>query len=217
MTLRVLIADDHQLFAEGLRNLLRAGGMEVVGMASNGLEALYQAQAHRPDVVLMDIQMPRCDGLQALRLIRQKMPEVKVVMLTMSEDDTDLFTAIKYGAAGYLLKNLDSEEFFQYLACVARDEAALPPTLAAKVLEEFARPTRSPAPSAPAPGAELTERQLEVLRLIAAGCTNREIAHKLFITERTVKYHTREILQKLQLRNRAEAVAYAIRSELVTV
>jgi DNA-binding NarL/FixJ family response regulator len=164
----------------------------------------------------MDIQMPRCDGLEATRLIKQELPEIQIVILTMSADDQHLFEAIKAGACGYLLKSLDAEQFFDLFAGLARGEAPMTRDLAAKILTEFAQQARRPPPS-PLPTTEpdsLTERQLEVLRLMAQGYTNQEIAAVLFITERTVKYHTREILQKLHLRNRAQVIAYAAHSGL---
>jgi two-component system NarL family response regulator len=223
--MKVLLADDHPLFLEGLQNLLAARGIEVAGVARDGFEALEQARRLRPDVVLMDIHMPRCNGLEATRLIRSELPDVQVVILSSSAEDAQLFEAIKLGASGYLLKSLDGEEFFTLLDGLERGEAPMSRDLAARILAEFAQQAnRAAAPPTPpatdkASGSEsidaLTERQIEVLQRIVQGDTNQEIADALVITERTVKYHIREILQKLHLRNRAQVVAWAMRSGLV--
>lgn len=214
--MKVLLADDHALFKEGLRNLLTARGIEVVGNASDGIEAAEQARARRPDVILMDIQMPRCDGLKATRLIKAELPEIKIVMLTTSADDEDLFESIKSGASGYLLKSLDAERFFELLSGVAKGEPAISPDLAARILREFAHQKNTPEAQAVDDGPDrLTARQAEVLELVVQGKTYKEIASTLDITERTVKYHMQEILQKLHLRNRSEVIAYAVREGLV--
>lgn len=215
--MNILLVDDHPLFLEGLGNLLTAHGLNVVGTASDGFEALAQARALHPDVVLMDIQMPRCNGLQATRLIKTDLPEVKIVMLTVSADDEDLFEAIKSGAAGYLLKSLKAEKFFELLAGVAQGEAPISPDLATKILREFSHPRASAeTATVDAPERGLTARQIEVLQLVVQGCAYREIATELCITERTVKYHMKEILQTLHLHNRTQVVAYALRTGLVT-
>jgi DNA-binding NarL/FixJ family response regulator len=216
--MKVLLVDDHPLFQEGLRNLLLSRGVEVVGTASDGLEALEQARAWAPDVILMDIQMPRLDGLAATRLIKAEMPSIKIVMLTVSAHDEDLFEAIKSGASGYLLKSLKADKFFELLAGVAQGEAPISPDLAARMLTEFAhqarraeeRPTAEEEPDA------LTARQIAVLELVVEGRAYKEVAAALYITERTVKYHMKEILEKLHLRNRAQVVAYAVRMGLKT-
>ena len=213
--MRVLIADDHPLFRDGLRSLLEARGIEVVGEARNGREAVERARRLDPDVVLMDLSMPEVNGLAATRLISAAVPNVKVVILTASEDDADLFEAIKSGAQGYLFKNLDSNELFRLLEGVARGEPALTPGLARKLLGEFARPAAAPRVPADAP-AELTDREREVLDLLVQGITtNRELAERLVVSENTVKYHLRNILDKLHLQNRAQVVAYALRQGLV--
>lgn len=213
--MRVVIADDHPLFRDGLRSLLEARGIEVVGEARNGREALDQARRARPDVVLMDLAMPEVNGLAATRLISAELPSVKVVILTASEDDADLFESIKSGAQGYLFKNLDSDQFFRLLEGVAHGEPALTPGLARKLLGEFARP--APAPRALAePPSELTDREREVLDLLVQGVTtNRELAERLVVSENTVKYHLRNILDKLHVQNRAQVVAYAVRQGMV--
>jgi DNA-binding NarL/FixJ family response regulator len=209
--MRVAIADDHPLFRDGLRSLLELRGIEVVGEARNGREALEEARREHPDVILMDLSMPELNGLAATRLISAELPEVKVVILTASEDDADLFEAIKSGAQGYLFKNLDSDEFFRLLDGVARGEPALTPGLARKLLGEFARPAPAPRTAAEAPVA-LTDREREVLDLLVQGITsNRELAERLVVSENTVKYHLRNILDKLHLQNRAQVVAYAVR------
>ena len=212
--MRLLIADDHPLFRDGLRSLLEARGMEVVAEARDGREAVEQARRWHPDVVLMDLSMPEMNGLAATRLLSAEQPETKVVILTASEDDADLFEAIKSGAQGYLFKNLDSEAFFRLLESVARGEPALTPGLARKLLGEFARPTPPRAPSESSPEA-LTEREQEVLELLVQGVTsNRELADRLVVSENTVKYHLRNILSKLHVQNRAQVVAYAVRHGL---
>jgi len=214
--MKVLLVDDHPLFLEGLQNLLAARGIEVVGTAGDGLEALEKARALRPDLILMDVQMPRCDGLAATRLIKAEMPTVKIVMLTVSEEDEDLFEAIKSGASGYLLKSLDADKFFQLLSGLERGEAPLSPGLAARILEEFARSAALAGLAAEAGKVtDLTPGQIEVLTLVAQGMTYREMGEALHLSERTIKYHMGEILKRLHLQNRAEVIAYAVRMGLV--
>lgn len=211
--MRVLIADDHALFRDGLKSLLEARGVDVVAEASNGRQAVELASQKQPDVVLMDLNMPEMGGLDATRLLSAELPEVRVVVLTASEDDQDLFEAIKSGAQGFILKNLESDEFFALLEGVARGEPALTPALARKVLGEFARPAKRQAPG---PRDELTERERAVLELLVQGVTaNRELAERLMISENTVKYHLRNILDKLHLQSRAQVIAYAVRHGLV--
>ncbi|HEY3063594.1 MAG TPA: response regulator transcription factor [Chloroflexota bacterium] len=214
--MRVLIADDHPLFRDGLRSLLEARGIDVVGEAKTGREAVDQSKRLRPDVVLMDLNMPELGGLDATRLISAEQTNVKVVVLTASEDDANLFEAIKSGAQGYLFKNLDSNEFFRLLEGVARGEPALTPGLARKLLGEFARPTAPASSSATDEAQSLTEREREVLNLLVQGITsNRELAERLVVTENTVKYHLRNILDKLHVQNRTQVVAYAVRHGIV--
>jgi DNA-binding NarL/FixJ family response regulator len=214
--MRVLIADDHPLFRDGLRSLLEARGIDVVGEAKTGREAVDQSKRLRPDVVLMDLNMPELGGLDATRLISAEQTNVKVVVLTASEDDANLFEAIKSGAQGYLFKNLDSNEFFRLLEGVARGEPALTPGLARKLLGEFARPAAPAQPAATNEAQSLTEREREVLNLLVQGVTsNRELAERLVVTENTVKYHLRNILDKLHVQNRAQVVAYAVRHGIV--
>ncbi len=211
--MRVVIADDHALLREGLRGLLQARGIDVVGLAENGREAVGLAAEHKPDVVLMDLSMPVMGGLAATRLIVSDVPDVKVVVLTASEDEADLFEAIKSGAQGYLLKDLKPDELFRMLEGVQRGEPALTPTLARKVLGEFARPSGTRHERA---SDELTEREREVLELLVSGVTsNKDLAERLIVTENTIKYHLRNILDKLHVKNRAQVIAYAMQHRLV--
>jgi two-component system NarL family response regulator len=225
--MRVLLVDDHPLFLEGLRNLLVSEGIQVAGLAHDGLEALAQARHLRPDVILMDIQMPHCNGITATRLIKAEIPDCQIVMLSMSEADQDLFEAVKSGASGYLLKSLDADDFFAYLADLQAGHPPFSPGLAAKILAEFARQTPQPEPGAahvsttpihPTGGAQpdgLSARQVQILTLVAQGQTYRQVAETIGITERTVKYHMGEILDHLHLQNRAQVIAYATRMGFV--
>ncbi len=212
--MRILIADDHSLFRDGLRSLLQAEGHEVIGEAKNGNEAVALARELKPDVVLMDLQMPELDGIGATKAIVAELPEMKVVMLTASEEEAKLFEAIKSGAQGYLLKNLEAEEFFDLLERAQRGEPALTPALARKLLQEFAKPVEPAA--APQSEDALTAREREVLELMVEGVTsNRRLAKRLNLSENTVKFHVRNILDKLRLHNRAEVVGYALRHGIV--
>lgn len=209
--MRVLLADDHALFRAGIESLVRAWEIEVVGHASDGQEALDQTRRLRPDLVLMDINMPGCNGIEATRLIKAELPETKVVMVTVSDDDEDLFEAVKNGADGYLLKDMSEEQLNCTLEAVAAGKPPLSPTLAARIFEEFARSGRT---SGEKEVAALTPRESEVLRLLAAGSTNREIAAVLEVTGNTVSFHVKNILAKLHVKNRAQAAAYAVGSGL---
>ena len=228
--MRVLLVDDHGLFLEGLRNLLTSEGIEVAGMAHDGFEALACARRLHPDVILMDVQMPRCDGVSATRLIKAEMPGCKIVMLTMSDDEQDLFAAVKSGASGYLLKRLDADKFFHYLSDLQAGQPPFSPGLADRILQEFTQ-QRAPAdglpPSSRPAGAEsasevrperstpLSQRQIQILTLVAQGQTYRHVADTIGIAERTVKYHMAEILERLHLENRAQVIAYATRIGLL--
>jgi DNA-binding NarL/FixJ family response regulator len=214
---RILIADDHALFRDGLRSLLQVEGHEIIGEAKNGREAVELTRALQPELVLMDVNMPELDGISATKLIVTENPAMKVVILTASEEETKLFEAIKSGAQGYLLKNLEAEEFFDLLDRASRGEPALTPTLARKLLQEFAKPH---VPAAPEPASQdqdsLTAREREVLELMVEGVTsNRKLAKRLNLSENTVKFHVRNILDKLRLHNRAEVVGYALRHGIV--
>lgn len=206
--MRVLLADDHALFRAGIASLLEAWGHEVVGQAGNGDEAVALARELRPDLVLMDLSMPGCDGIEATRRIRELTPDVKVVIVTVSDDDTDLFEAIQKGAEGYLLKDLSDEDFGRTLEAIERGEPTLRADDAARIVDVFVERSSEAQRDDPA----LTERERDVLRLVAEGATNREIASALGISENTVSFHVKNILAKLRLKNRAQATAYAIRA-----
>jgi DNA-binding NarL/FixJ family response regulator len=214
MTVRVLIADDHKLFRQGLIGLMetREDLVEVIGEAATGQEAVELVERLRPDVVLMDIYMPEGDGLQALRQIRERFPDVHVVMLTSSENDEHLYQAVRFGAAGYLLKNLDAGELFSLIGGVMQGEAAMTREMASRLLKGVARRSVDSSRGEEA----LTERELAVLRLVAVGASNQEIADKLMISVNTAKSHIRSILDKLQLANRTQAANYAIHHGLVS-
>jgi DNA-binding NarL/FixJ family response regulator len=218
--MRILLADDHGLFVEGLSNLLRAGGYTVVGAARDGLEAVQLARSLHPEVILMDVRMPRCNGVAATRLIQAELPEIKIVMLTTSSEDSDLFDALRSGASGYLLKNLQPNELFDYLAGLARGEAVLSRELSARVLAEFAHQAARLDESAAQVASsdrecpELTPRQCEIIHLVAEGLSYKEIGAALAVSENTVKYHMGEILQRLHLKNREQVLAFALRSGL---
>ncbi len=208
---RLLLADDHPLYLDGLRNLLTARGMNVIGLAYDGVEVQEKARALRPDVVVMDVNMPRCDGLAATRAIKAEFPEMKVLMLTVSEDEHVLFEALKSGASGYLLKNLDANRFCAAITGLLRDETPIAPRLAGRMLAEFTRLAGTPATAAgPASAAapDLSPQQWDILRRVADGIPYKEIAVAMYITEQTVKYHMNQILERLHLENRAQAIAY---------
>ena len=212
--MRILIADDHALFRDSLRSLLEAHDLEVVAEAKDGKEAVEMAWDTKPDVVLMDLTMPEMDGLEATKQLAAELPDVKVVILTASDDDTHLFDAIKAGAKGYLLKDLESGQFFSLLEGVERGEPALTPAVARKLLDEFARPKRQ-AKEQYDPDA-LPDRGRQVLELMVQGTTsNRKLAKLLGVSENTIKFHVRNILDKLHLHNRAQVVAYALRKRIV--
>ena len=212
--MRMVIADDHVLFRDSLKSLLETKGYEVVGLASNGKEALALAHRLQPELVLMDLSMPEMDGLEATRRISAELEDVKVVVLTASNEDDDLFEAIKAGAEGYLLKDLQADRFFALLEGVGRGEPALTPLLARKLLTELKTP-RSEETKASDPDA-LTQRESEVLEAMVHGITtNRKLAEYLGVSENTIKFHMRNILDKLHLQNRTEAVSYAIRHKIV--
>ena len=212
-TMRVLIADDHALFRDGMASLLQAWGFEVIGQARDGLEALEKARALRPDVLLMDINMPGTNGLEATRLVKAEMPEVTVVIVTVSDDDDNLFEAIKSGAEGYILKDTPGDEVGALLTGIQEGNPPLSRGLAQKILDEFAGTRKRPSkePTDPDP---LTGRETEILQAVSLGDTNKEIAAALTISTNTVNFHMKNILSKLHLRNRAQAVAYAVRSGL---
>lgn len=212
--IRVLLVDDHPVVRDGIACLLSQQGFQVVAGAGDGREALAKAREVHPDLILMDVLMPRCNGLQATRLIKAEMPDVKIVMLTDCDDDHTIFEAIKSGADGYLLKSLRTANFLRLLSGITRGEAPLPRSLATRILEEFARQARKGLPGEMS-GHKLTKRETEVLQHLVRGATNREIAAALSITEDTVKHHLKHILEKLHLRNRVQVAVYALQTGLV--
>ena len=212
-SIRVLLADDHALFRRGVASLLAAeSDFEVVGEAVDGQQALEMARELVPDVILMDVSMPVMDGLAATRRIKAEIPYVRIVILTASDGDRSLFEAVKSGAQGYLLKNIEPQALYGTLRGVVRGEAPVSRVMAGRLLEEFARQHREPDPL---PAAELTVREREVLEHVAHGRSNKEIAASLAIAENTVKNHLKNILEKLHLENRVQAATYAHREGLV--
>jgi len=215
--MKILLVDDHALFSESLQNLLTLHGYQVVGTAGDGLEALEEARRLHPDIILMDIEMPGCDGLTATRLIKAEMPNTKIVMLTVAQQDEDLFESIKSGASGYLLKSSPGSQLMQHLDQLAEGQIPLSPGLADKILEEFARMGRQVGSKSEQveETADLTDRQHEILTLIVRGMTYEEIGNTLCLSERTIRYHVGEIIQRLQLENRSQVIAYAARTGLI--
>jgi DNA-binding NarL/FixJ family response regulator len=208
--IRLLLVDDQALFREGLRTLLSVWpDLEVVGEAGNGAEAVETAVALRPDVVLMDLRMPVLDGVAATRRLRQELPACKIIVLTTFDDDEHVFDGLRAGAVGYLLKDVPSEKLVEAIRAAAEGTSFLQPSIAAKVLAEFARLTPAPAPAAQSLVEPLSERELEILALLATGDSNREIANQLFIAEGTVKNHVTNILGKLGARDRTQAALKA--------
>jgi DNA-binding NarL/FixJ family response regulator len=216
LTMKILLVDDHALFCEALQNLLTMHGYEVVGIAGDGLEALEKARRLHPDLILMDVEMPGCDGLTATRLIKAEMPETKIVMLTVAQQDEVLFESLKSGASGYLLKSSRASQLLLHLGQLTEGQAALSPGLAEKILKEFARMGRQlESNSEQVEGtADLTARQREILTLIVQGMTYEEMGKTLCLSERTIRYHMQEIIQRLQLENRSQVIAYAARMGL---
>lgn len=215
MPIKVMLVDDHVLFRKGVKALLTAhDDFDVVGEASNGKEAVERAVSCEPDVILMDIDMPVCGGLEAVKLIKAEMPHVHIVMLTVSDDDQDLFNAIKNGAGGYLLKNLEPRDLYEMLHGILRGEAPITGIMAAKILDELRNPQKLDEQKEDVDD-ELSEREVEVLKLIVMGLSNREIAEALNITENTVKVHVRTTLEKLHLNNRVQAAVFAVKEGLV--
>jgi DNA-binding NarL/FixJ family response regulator len=213
--MRVLLVDDHNLVRNGIASLLKAHNIEVAGEASDGLEALEKTRQLKPDIILMDINMPRLNGLEATRLIKTEMPNVKIIMLTVSEEEENLFDSLKSGAEGYLLKDIKSDEFLKLLNGVTKDEAAISPFMAAKIIGEFKQ--QGTGLGKESSKGELSGREKEILELVSKGDINKEIALTLNITENTVKYHLRNIMDKLHLRNRASVAAYAARKGINSI
>jgi DNA-binding NarL/FixJ family response regulator len=214
---KVLIVDDHSLFRQGIAAVLAGQkDLKVVGEASDGLEAVEKARETAPDVILMDLNMPRYSGLEAIQALQAEMPQVNVLVLTVSEMEADLFAAVKFGAKGYLLKKAEPDELVHAIFHIAQGGAIVSPLMAGKLLTEF-KDLKTGVEKEPAKevDANLSPREGEVLQLVAQGATNKEIADSLFISENTVKTHLRNIMEKLHLANRSQAAAYAIKRGLV--
>ena len=213
--IRILLVDDHILFRKGLAGILaEEPSFQVVGEAASGGEAIEKAKELMPDIILMDISMPEMDGLEATRRIKTELPAARIVILTVSDEDQNLFEAVKWGAQGYLLKNVEPRALFNTLQAVARGEAVIPRAMAAKVLGEFVRLARQPTQT-PRSGANLSPREKEVLGLLTQGKTNKEIAAAMAVAENTVKSYLKNILEKLHLENRVQAATFALREDLL--
>lgn len=214
--MRLLLADDHPLFLEGLQYLLQIHGISVAGTAVSGEEAVEKAGILHPDLILMDIRMPGCGGIGALRAIKAELPEIKVVMLTSYDEDKDLYEAIRCGASGYLLKSINAEELIDTLTEIMAGRAVLSPMIAGSILTEFSgmngdfRASRRESSET-----GLTDRQLEILKMVARGVTYKEVGEALGLTERTIKYHMGRIIELLHMSNRAQAISYAVQNGLV--
>ena len=209
--MRVLVVDDYSLFRDGIVSLLEAAGFNVIGQASNGNTAVEEAIRLHPELVLLDIHMPEMNGLDALKQIKSNLPETRVVMLTVAEDESYLAEAIKLGADGYLLKHLGGPEFIELLEGLKRGEPAITRKTAAFLMKQIAQPTVKPKEQV----TPLSEREIEIVRLLAEGLSNKSISERLSLSENTIKYHLKNILQKLNVQNRTEAVMYAVRNNLI--
>lgn len=204
--MRVMLVDDNRLMLEGLQNLLEAHDVQIAGVAANGQQAVMMVRTLNPDVILMDISMPLCDGLTATRLIKAEKPDMKIIILTTSSDDQDLFEAVKSGACGYLLKSINAEALIEALNQVQEGIPPFSPGLASKLLQEFAHRSK---PSDALPAGGLNNRQTEVLKLVAQGLSYKEVGDRMHISPRTVRYHMAEIMNLLHLENRSQVLAYA--------
>lgn len=205
----VLLCDDHELFRQGVSAILGSSpDIEVIGQAQNGQVAIDFCNKRVPDVILMDINMPVCTGLEATRVIKEQHPSVQVLVLTVSSAEESLFEAVKSGASGYVLKNANPKTVIDSIMRVHSGEPVIPSDLAVQIITEFSKPKPATAKS---DVDALTDRELDVLRKLSTGATNREIAHLLYISENTVRNHVRNILEKLHLNNRVQAAAYALR------
>jgi DNA-binding NarL/FixJ family response regulator len=216
--IRVLVVDDHALFRRGLEMVLaQESDIEVVGEAGDGAEAVTRATETLPDIVLMDVRMPRRSGIEACTAIKDAVPSAKIVMLTISDEEADLYEAIKAGASGYLLKEISIDEVATAIRAVAGGQSLISPSMAGKLLTEFATMIKRDGERQQVPAPRLTEREMDVLKLVARGLNNRDIAAQLFISDNTVKNHIRNMLEKLQLHSRMEAVVYAVREKLLEI
>jgi two-component system NarL family response regulator len=216
--IRTLIVDDHALFRRGLEIVLvTEPDIEVVGEAGDGAEAVQRAGESLPDVVLMDIKMPRSSGIEACRSIKDVAPSARIIILTMSDEEEDLFDAIKAGASGYLLKDIPLDQVAEAVRSVHGGQSLISPSMAGKLLTEFASLAKGETDESPreVPAPKLTDREMQVLKLVARGMNNRDIAKELFISDNTVKNHVRNILEKLQIHSRMEAVMVAVREKLI--
>jgi DNA-binding NarL/FixJ family response regulator len=214
--IRVLVADDQAVFRRGLYVVLDAEpNIEVVAEAADGESAIAKAEELAPDVVLMDVRMPGVNGIDAARQIRELLPTTRILMLTVSDEEDDLYEAIKAGANGYLLKEISIEEVAGAINAVVQGQSLISPSMASKLLTEFSSLARQAAEKSQLPAPVLTARELEVLKLVATGMTNKDVADQLYISENTVKNHVRNILEKLHLHSRMEAVMYAVRQNLL--
>jgi DNA-binding NarL/FixJ family response regulator len=214
-TITALVVDDHTLLRKGLVDLLRDRGIKVLGEASDGRAGIEQAARLKPDVILMDVNMPGCGGIEATRAIHERVPDARVLMLTVSEDDENLFAAVKAGAKGYVLKNVDPDELVAAIERVMKGEAVIPHQMASKFLQEFASLANGRISQMAGASQALTTREEEILCQLSNGATNKEIANTLSISEHTVKIHLKNILKKLHMSNRTQAAIYAQRHGLV--
>jgi len=216
--LRVLIVDDHALFRRGLQMVLKQEpDIDVVGEAEDGHEAIKKAQELMPDVILMDVRMPKRSGIEATQQVKDLLPHVKILMLTISDEEADLYDAIKAGASGYLLKEISIDDVADAIRSVWAGQSRISPSMASKLLSEFQAMAKRAEEQQQFPAPRLTDREMEVLKLVAQGMNNRDIARDLFISENTVKNHIRNILEKLHLHSRMEAVVYAVREKLLEI
>jgi DNA-binding NarL/FixJ family response regulator len=215
--IKVLIVDDHTLFRRGIASVLEnQTNLKILGEASDGLEAIEKAKILSPEIILMDLNMPRCSGLEAIQALQTEQPDIRVLVLTVSETEADLFTAIKYGARGYLLKKSEPEELVHAIISIAQGGVIISPLMATKLLSEFKELSSGiEKKHTDSEDSELTPREGEVLQFVAKGATNKEIADSLYISENTVKTHLQNIMEKLHLANRSQAAAYAIKKGLV--
>jgi DNA-binding NarL/FixJ family response regulator len=216
--IKVLVVDDHVLLRRGLEMVLgQEPDIVLVGEAADGAEAVEQAADLLPDIVLLDVRMPRRGGIEACAAIKEVAPTTRIIMLTISDDEADLYDAVKAGASGYLLKEISIDEVSAAIRAVAGGHSLINPSMASKLLTEFASMAKRSDDSQQIPAPKLTERELDVLKLVARGMNNREIGARLFISENTVKNHIRNILEKLQLHSRMEAVMYAVREKILDI
>lgn len=218
MDKKILLVDDHALFIEGLQYLLETYGVKVIGKAKNGRDALMKTRVLQPDIILMDIRMPEVSGIDALKLIKAEFPSIKIIMLTTSEDDEDIYEAIKYGASGYLNKNTDAQSLISILEDIGNNEVSLFPNIAEKILKKINDSKKNLSKSATREEKEIeifTKRQIEILDLIAKGITYKEVGDKLGLTERTVKYHMGRMIEQLHLENRSQVLMYAAQNRIL--